>query len=252
MAVGDPDVAVLRNHHTRRTVEVFLVRTRNAGLAERHHELPVGAELIDLMAEMLLESGCSARIAVWRAIGHPDEPFAIDEEAVREVRDPFAEAPHELAVEVDLNHRIEIRLGAAVRATTIEDPQMLAVGIHLDAARDSDLPTFELVPVVIDFVRSHADLSVHARDEDSNEQCRNACSSRHQILRSGQSRTLRKLRREKFHGCRNAALPERHTGHRQRHLHAGKCTGEHQVVEIADVADAERLAFQAAEAGTER
>src|SRR5690242_3663486 len=122
MTIGDPDVAVLRDHDTGRAVEVFLVSARDTRFTERHHELAVGAELVDLMPKVFLEPRFPAYVAVSRAVGDPDEAFAIDEEAMREVHDALPEAPHELAVHVDLDDRVEGGFGAAVRATAIEDP----------------------------------------------------------------------------------------------------------------------------------
>ena len=54
------------------------------------------------------------------------------------------------------------------------------------------------------------------------------------------------------HGGVHAAAPERHARRGQRHLDARQRPREHQLVEVAQVADAERLAFQPAEAGAER
>src|SRR5262249_14978287 len=139
VAIGDPDVAVLRHDHAGGPVEMLVVGAGHARFAKRHHQLAVTAELVDLMPEVFLEPGVAARIAVGRAVGHPDEPFTIDEEAVREVHDPFAEAPHELAVHIDFDDRIEYGLGAAVRAAAIEDPDVLTVGIDPDAAGHTDL-----------------------------------------------------------------------------------------------------------------
>src|SRR5436190_8452830 len=50
VAVSDPDIAVLRDHHTGRPVEVRLVRAGHAGLPEAHEDLAIGAELPDLVA----------------------------------------------------------------------------------------------------------------------------------------------------------------------------------------------------------
>jgi len=44
-------------------------------------------------------------------------------------------------------------VGAAVRATAIENPQMLAIRIHLEAAGHSNFSALDFVPVVIDLIR---------------------------------------------------------------------------------------------------
>src|SRR4029077_3410132 len=72
VAVGDPDVATSRDDDAGRPVEMLLVGTRDTGFAERHHELARGAELVDLMADVLLEACGAARVSVGRAVGHPD------------------------------------------------------------------------------------------------------------------------------------------------------------------------------------
>jgi hypothetical protein len=122
-----------------------------------------------------LEAGRAARITVRDAVSDPDEALVVDEEAVREVHDPLAEALHEPAIHVDLDDRIEIRLGAAVGAAAVEDPEVLAVTIGTDAARDPDLAAFELVPVVVDLVgivgdlRDHIDASPIQQDRQATE-----------------------------------------------------------------------------------
>src|SRR6266542_2423053 len=49
-----------------------------------------------------------------------------------------------------------------------------------------------------------------------------------------------------------AALLERDAGEREAHLDTGERARQHEVVEVAEVADPERLALQLAEAGAER
>src|SRR5581483_11320009 len=51
---------------------------------------------------------------------------------------------------------------------------------------------------------------------------------------------------------RDAALLERHLVDRQTHLDARQRAGKHQVVEVAEMADAEHLALHLAEALAER
>ena len=50
----------------------------------------------------------------------------------------------------------------------------------------------------------------------------------------------------------DAAAGERHAGRREPHLDAAERAGEHEVVEVAEMADAEDLAFQLAEPRAER
>src|SRR5262249_21770972 len=161
VTIGDPDVAVLADHDASGSVEVFFVGAGHPGFAERHDQLAIVAEFVNLMTEVLLESRFPARVAVGRAIRHPDEPLAIDEEAVRKVHDALAETAHELPIHVDFDDRVEGGLGASVGAASIEDPEVLTVGIGPDAAGHADLTAFELVPVVVHLVRRDADLRAH-------------------------------------------------------------------------------------------
>ena len=138
---------------------MLLVGAGLSGLAEPHHEPAVGAELVDLMAQPLLEAGRTARIAVGCAIGDPHEPFAVNEQPMRKVHQPLAEALDGLSIEVDLDDRIEIGFGAPVGPAPIEQPQMLPFGIRLDPAGDADLAVAELVPRVVHLVRVVATLS---------------------------------------------------------------------------------------------
>src|SRR6266496_4927090 len=57
---------------------------------------------------------------------------------------------------------------------------------------------------------------------------------------------------EVVEGGDDAALLEGDAGEREAHLDAGERARQHEVVEVAEVADPERLALQLAEAGAER
>ena len=162
VAVGDPDVAVLGDHHAGRPVEVLLVGAGDARLPEAHQDLAVRTELPDLVAHALLEACFAAAIAGRRAVGDPHVAFPVDEESVRKIDQPLAEAGDDLPVRVHLDNRIEVRLGAAVRAAAIEDPHVPAVAVHLDPARDADLAAERLVPVGIDPVRMAGRLTLQS------------------------------------------------------------------------------------------
>ncbi len=94
------------------------------------------------------------------SVGHPHVSLLVDKNSVRERYLAFAEALDELAVERDLDHRVEVGIGAAIGAAAVENPQMLAIGSHLESAGHPDLSALEFVPVVIDLVRIVRSLSL--------------------------------------------------------------------------------------------
>src|SRR5207245_8993396 len=55
---------------------------------------------------------------------------------------------------------------------SVQDPEVLAVGIGTDAAGDTNLATFELVPVVVDLVRIVGDLRVQQHPAGGRERHR--------------------------------------------------------------------------------
>src|SRR5499433_3097923 len=67
------------------------------------------------------------------------------------------------------------------------------------------------------------------------------------ILLRGRPRGLRG-RDDIVHRGLHAALLVRHAGERQRHLGAGERTHQHRLVDVAEMADAEHLAGERAEA----
>ena len=125
VAVGDIDVAVGRDRDVARPIERVLAVAGHAGLAERHQDLAVRAELDDDSALAVLAA----------LVGHPDVALAVDAEAMREVEHAAAEALHEFAGRIELHDRRDSRLSAVVRAAAVEDPDALAVAIDLDADR---------------------------------------------------------------------------------------------------------------------
>src|SRR5215470_17293849 len=55
-----------------------------------------------------------------------------------------------------------------------------------------------------------------------------------------------------FHCCGGATLPMRNASHGKPHLHTAKRTGEHQIVEIAEVSNTKHLVRHFPEAAAER
>src|ERR1043165_8752929 len=150
VAVADEDVAVRRDQDGRRHVE----RVRAiAGLAERHQELPLGAEL-----EHLMPLAVPLRILAVRAlaIAHPDVPVAVDMDAMWANEHAGAETPDDVARLVELQNRGDVRFGTVVSTAPFEHPDAAAVAIDGDAGRRRRLsagPHFEEIvdiPVGID------------------------------------------------------------------------------------------------------
>ena len=152
---GESGTGELENREFATAQEVAM---RAAGVINPSDHVPLGIDPDD------------RRALRTRNVDDADFPATVvDEEAVREVHDALAEAPHELAVHVDLDDRIERGFGAAVGAAAVEDPQMLAVWIDPDTAGHADFAAFELVPVEIHLVGRNANLRVDDRARNQRE-----------------------------------------------------------------------------------
>ena len=155
VSLRDEDVAVRGDDDVVRLGERVGRIAGHARLADRHQDLALRAELDHLMPDQLRgrgrrrrrrRSGSGAargtRTVVVR-VGHPDVAVAIDVDAVRERDHAGAEALHELAGRVELQHGIERRhragrrIGAAVHAAALAHPDRSAVLVDLDGARRS-------------------------------------------------------------------------------------------------------------------
>src|SRR5262245_25172685 len=128
---------------------MLLVRAIDSCFAQRHQHLPVRAELEDLMSHAFLEPLCTSGVTCGRTLRDPHVSFAVDEEAVWKRNEAFAETLDQVSFHIEHQDRIQVGARATVRATSIEDPEMLAIRIHPYAARDSDFSSLEFVPVVI-------------------------------------------------------------------------------------------------------
>src|SRR3989442_4077163 len=174
MALGHEDDAVGRHDHVVRLIEVVGVGGA-ARLAERQQQLAVGTELEHLMAlrrtrqrsRAALRRAASASVALTAAsasparrkrrvvltVGHPHVALAVDEDAVREDQHPVAEALHELAARIELEHCGQIRhltaraIETTVLLTAFGDPDRFAVLVDLDGARRSPRAAFRKLEV---------------------------------------------------------------------------------------------------------
>ena len=171
--------------HVVRLVEVVRLAGA-AGLAQREEHLALRAELEHLMsarrAGKRRRTWCrrwSARCAlsgrrsgrgraaaraaatsrcrcVVLAVGDPDVPVAVHVDAVREDQQALAEAPHQLARFVELEHRRRLvhlsgrAVEAAVGAASLGDPDRLAVRVDVHRARRTPRAALGELGVVLD------------------------------------------------------------------------------------------------------
>src|SRR5262249_33173602 len=125
VSVSDEDVAIGRDHDVGRPIEGVRPVARDAGLAQRHQHLSIGAELDDRVALAVVAS----------AVGHPDVAIPVREQAVWPIDHAAAEARHPLAGGVELMDRRDTRALASLCAAAIVDPDAGAISIDVDSDR---------------------------------------------------------------------------------------------------------------------
>src|SRR5215472_13363756 len=116
---------------------------------------------------MFLKAGLPTRVAGGRTIRYPDGAFAVDEKTVRECDLALAEALDELAAEIDFDDGVKIGIGATISAAAVENPEVLAIGVHPDPAGHSDFSSLEFVPVVVHMIWIHRYLGMQPGSRDS-------------------------------------------------------------------------------------
>jgi hypothetical protein len=122
-------------------------RFRNARGADGQEKLSIGAEFHHRGRYAVLRCG-SARIAFGRAIGDPDIARWSTNSPCGKPICPLQVDQFAVEVTCMIGSRSEF---CAVCSATVDDPKMLAVGIHLESAGDADTrPRF--CSVVIDMV----------------------------------------------------------------------------------------------------
>ncbi len=142
VSVADEDVAIGRDQHRRRRVELVRRVTRNAGLAQRQQHLALRAELEHLMALAVLAE----------PVGDPDVAFLIREDAMREDEHAGAEGLDQAARHVEVQYRGQIGAGARVRPAALGNPDAGAARINRDAGRGAPAAPFRQVRPVLDRV----------------------------------------------------------------------------------------------------
>ena len=127
-----------------------------------------------------------------RPIGHPHVSFTIDKESVRKCDLTLAETLHKFPIHIKFDDRVQVRVRAAVRAAAVENPPVLAIGIHSNAGRYSNFSALQLVPVVIHVIWIHRYLlRLQSRARNHGEPRRRRTSM--QILVNATSLTSRRF-----------------------------------------------------------
>ena len=111
-------------------------------LPERHQQLAVGRELVDLMPDgrwrrRWRARGTTSAAKRARAIGDPDVAVLVDGDPVRRLDQARSKVRDQISVGVELENRIERRADAVVDAAPLGDPDAGAVLVDVDGARRS-------------------------------------------------------------------------------------------------------------------
>src|SRR6266436_1951161 len=122
--VGDENIAVRGDNHVGGRVEMGSIVAGLARRAKCHEHLAVRRELHDRVAGLL--------VLVGAPVGDPDVAVLIDEQAMREVRHPGAEARYYAPGSIVLVERRNLGALAAVAAAAVVDPHALAVAIDVE------------------------------------------------------------------------------------------------------------------------
>ncbi len=157
MAVGDEDVAIGSRRDAGRGIEMALVVTGDARLAERHQQLSVRAELAHDVPGPDPGLGGSCDGLVGRRVGRPHIALAIDMQAVRPDEHLRAEAFDDVALGVELVDRVVgLERSVGVHAVDAEPaapgerhrarliasdkgPDTFSVDVNMDRSRRSHL-----------------------------------------------------------------------------------------------------------------
>ena len=154
MSIGDENVAVRRDQHCGRCVELVRTVAGDTGLAERHQHPAVRTELEDLVALSVLAE----------PVGDPDIAIAVDMQAMREKQQPLAERLHQLARRIEFEDRRQVRSvtgergprfherGRSERSAPLGHPDTGPVGIDIHAAGRTPRASLRQFPPVLDRV----------------------------------------------------------------------------------------------------
>ena len=138
---GDENAAVRSDQHV---VGLGQLRGRIAGLtagADRHQQLALRAELQHGVALALGIGKLRQLLRRRRArVRDPDVALLVDVHAVRPQDLSRAEARHDLAGGIELDHRIDLRIQADVAAAAIAGPDVFAVSVDVHRADRAPFP----------------------------------------------------------------------------------------------------------------
>ena len=74
----------------------------------------------------------------------------IDEKAVRPAEQIVAETLYQVTLEIEFQNRVQIDAGAVVSTAAVHQPDVLAIGVHVDAGHHAECSSFrEFRPAVI-------------------------------------------------------------------------------------------------------
>ena len=152
MTIGDKNVAVVSYDNITWSIEVFWPVSGNTGCSQPHQHLATGAELDYLMSPVSLWSaGRGDRIR------DPHVSFGIDIDSVRPNEHSATEARYDVAVQVEFQNRVQVRIETLVAETltlsgiTPNDcPEVFAVRIDRQIANGPHFPAIRQLRPTID------------------------------------------------------------------------------------------------------
>ena len=142
MAIRDENVPVVSHDDVGRSVEAVRTLSRSSGCAEGHQHPPIRAELDDLVASCSIWGSRGAD-----GVGHPDVAVLVHIDPVGPYEHPAPEALYDVAVQIELEDRVQIRIQALVAeprgvgcVTSHHCPDMVTVGVDRHPTHRSHFP----------------------------------------------------------------------------------------------------------------
>ena len=144
VSVRHKNIAIRSDHDIRWLIKGVRTVSGDSRLAERHQDLPFGAELDDRVS--LAGDSFPAR---GDGVGHPHVSVLVHMEAVRKDKHPRAKALQKLARGIELEDRRQVGTAARICPTSLADPDV-APAIHVYRARRSPSPSLRHLCPVLD------------------------------------------------------------------------------------------------------
>ncbi len=143
VAIRPEDVPFVRHHDVARGVEMIRPVTGHARRAEGHQHLARRTEFDHLVASGPLGGACGGD-----RVGHPHVAVRVHIDPVGPDKHPTPEALHDMAVQVELEDRVQVRIETLVAEpfrggciTPHHGPDMVATRVCRDAAHRAHLPS---------------------------------------------------------------------------------------------------------------